>query len=120
MMNKLFAVLLLTFCASASAAETVTTPVTNMPSAPVSTTTSTASTISAAVVGLAAPAPAPTTLEDGYLTEKCYGIARAGKNECTPDDIASCSVSVKDGEGYLILPKGLCDRIVGGSLTGKY
>lgn len=54
--------------------------------------------------------------------EKCYGIVKAGKNDCgTPGDNA-CAGQVKqnnDPEGWILLPKGTCNKIVGGSLTAK-
>lgn len=50
--------------------------------------------------------------------EKCYGIAKAGQNDCASSSGASCSgSSTVDGDknAWMMLPKGFCDRIVGGS-----
>ncbi len=52
--------------------------------------------------------------------EKCYGIVKAGKNDCAAADGAhSCaSYSKRDaahGE-WILLPAGTCDRIVGGKI----
>ena len=57
-------------------------------------------------------ADAPTT------TEKCYGIARAGMNDCSTATSSCASSSTKDGQAdaFILLPKGLCERIVGGNL----
>ena len=53
--------------------------------------------------------------------EKCYGLAKAGKNDCqTP--INSCAgTTKKDGEphAFLLLPKGTCERITNGNLSPK-
>ncbi|HAT1129328.1 TPA: DUF2282 domain-containing protein [Legionella pneumophila subsp. pneumophila] len=51
-------------------------------------------------------------------TEKCFGIARAGMNDCATAT-ASCAGSAKkdnQSDAFLILPKGLCEKIVGGQL----
>ena len=54
--------------------------------------------------------------------EKCYGVAKAGKNDCKAGAGTSCAgTSTKDGQGnaWMYLPKGTCDKIVGGSVTEK-
>ena len=53
--------------------------------------------------------------------EKCFGIAKAGKNDCAGAAHACSGQSTKDGGAreWLSLPKGTCERIVGGSLTAK-
>ena len=51
--------------------------------------------------------------------EKCYGVAKAGQNDCVTAN-GSCAGSAKkdnQGDAYLILPKGTCDKIVGASLA---
>lgn len=50
-------------------------------------------------------------------TEKCYGIAKAGKNDCNIEQIF-CKSSINDGDpdAFLFVPKGLCLKIRGGSL----
>jgi uncharacterized membrane protein len=53
--------------------------------------------------------------------EKCYGVAKAGKNDCASGK-TSCAGSSKldsDGAAFVVTPKGLCERLVGGSLTTK-
>ncbi len=69
--------------------------------------------ITAAVAGYMASAQAEEKKSD---MEKCYGIAKAGKNDCTGGGVSTCAGhSKKDGEGFLLLPKGACERITGGS-----
>lgn len=72
----------------------------------------TASTIITTTSSLAAKAPEQ---------EKCYGIAKAGLNDCKTNT-ASCAGSAKKDsqpDAFLLLNKGLCEKIVGGSLTSK-
>lgn len=59
---------------------------------------------------------------DDPTTEKCYGVAKAGKNDCAGAGHACAGQSkATDGSGkeWVKLPKGTCDRLVGGSLTPK-
>lgn len=51
--------------------------------------------------------------------EKCYGIVKAGKNDCAAAANA-CAGQVKtDGakDAWVYLPKGTCEKIVGASLV---
>lgn len=64
---------------------------------------------------------APSFAADDPNLEKCYGVAKAGKNDCAAQAHA-CSGQSKDngaGRDFVKLPKGTCDRINGGSLTPK-
>jgi uncharacterized membrane protein len=49
--------------------------------------------------------------------EKCYGIAKAGKNDCGTGTHACAAQSQKDSDPaeWVYLPVGTCDKIVGGS-----
>ena len=53
--------------------------------------------------------------------EKCYGVVKAGQNGCADaNGTHSCEAQAKtDGSGaeWISLPKGVCEKIVGGSLT---
>jgi uncharacterized membrane protein len=53
--------------------------------------------------------------------EKCYGIAKAGKNDCGANGHSCAGQAAKDGDGkeWIHVPKGTCEKIVGGSLTAK-
>jgi uncharacterized membrane protein len=53
--------------------------------------------------------------------EKCYGVAKAGKNDCAGATHACAGQSKADNNGkeFLSLPKGTCERLVGGSLKSK-
>lgn len=57
-----------------------------------------------------------------YQAEKCYGIAKAGNNDCASTGNNSCGGTSKidgDPRAWIYVPKGYCERIVGGSLTPK-
>ncbi|MCB9989678.1 MAG: DUF2282 domain-containing protein [Rhodospirillales bacterium] len=58
---------------------------------------------------------------DSHETEKCYGVAKAGQNDCgVKDGTHSCMHEATidgDGHEWVMLPKGLCEKLVGGSLT---
>ncbi|MBA3661799.1 MAG: DUF2282 domain-containing protein [Gammaproteobacteria bacterium] len=49
--------------------------------------------------------------------EKCYGVARPGQNDCGTAT-HGCGGEAKiagDKKEWIIMPKGLCNKIVGGS-----
>ena len=50
--------------------------------------------------------------------EKCYGIAKAGYNDCSTAShhCAGESRLDNDPESWVIVPKGLCQKIVGAHL----
>lgn len=51
--------------------------------------------------------------------EKCYGVSKAGKNDCGAGTLSCSGQSKQDGDknAWILLPKGTCDRIVGGSIN---
>ena len=53
--------------------------------------------------------------------EKCYGIAKAGKNDCQTVSHSCAGTATKDGQGdsWIYIPAGTCEKINGGSLTAK-
>lgn len=50
--------------------------------------------------------------------EKCYGVVKAGKNDCQTATSACAGTSKKDAQSdaWVYLPKGTCEKLVGGSL----
>lgn len=72
-------------------------------------------------MGVVAATSAPAFAADKPPMEKCYGIAKAGKNDCASKTAnhACAGQSTKDGDknSFLVVPKGTCEKIVGGSLT---
>jgi len=54
--------------------------------------------------------------------EKCYGVVKAGKNDCQTAASACAATATKDGQkdAWIYMPKGSCEKIVGASLkSGK-
>ena len=81
-------------------------------------------TTSALVAGAitTALAMAPIGVASAADTEKCYGVAKAGKNDCAAGPGTSCAgTSTTDAQGnaWMLVLKGTCDKIVGGSLAAK-
>jgi uncharacterized membrane protein len=75
--------------------------------------------ILAAAIGSVFMLSATAFAADDANTEKCYGVAKAGKNDCAGAAHACAGQSSKDKSAreFIALPKGTCERIVGGSLT---
>jgi uncharacterized membrane protein len=53
--------------------------------------------------------------------EKCAGIVKAGKNDCGTSKASCAGTSTvdRDPEAWMYVPKGSCERIVGGTITNK-
>ena len=53
--------------------------------------------------------------------EKCFCIAKAGKNDCQTVSHSCAGTATKDGQGdsWIYVPAGTCEKINGGSLTAK-
>ena len=53
--------------------------------------------------------------------EKCYGVVKAGKNDCATKTSSCAGTSKTDGQtdAFVMVPKGLCDRLVGGAKEAK-
>ncbi len=76
-----------------------------------------------AAMGLAAITIAMSTQAAGHNapagSEKCYGVAKAGANDCggklNGHSCAGMSKKDADKAEFVFLPSGLCDRIAGGT-----
>jgi uncharacterized membrane protein len=69
----------------------------------------------------AASFAAPASAADKPEMEKCYGVVKAGKNDCA-SATHTCAGLAKADSGskeFVMLPKGTCARLVGGGLTAK-
>jgi uncharacterized membrane protein len=62
------------------------------------------------------PAPKPT-----FESEKCYGVAKAGKNDCQTANSSCAGTSKRNSQGdaWIYMPKGACEKLVGSSLQPK-
>jgi len=71
--------------------------------------------LSTAIAGLLATGT--TIAADKPKMEKCYGVVKAGKNDCQTSNSACAGTSTKDGQkdAWIYIPKGTCDKLVGGS-----
>ena len=70
----------------------------------------------AAQVAQAQPAATPK-----FDAEKCYGVAKAGKNDCAANGHACQAQAKQDANGneWVYVPAGTCERLVGGTLSPK-
>jgi uncharacterized membrane protein len=63
-------------------------------------------------IAQAGPAPKPK-----FEAEKCYGVSKAGKNDCQTSNSSCAGTSKRDAQrdAWIYVPAGTCDRIVNGS-----
>jgi len=92
-----------------------------------------ASTLSAAVglaVALSAPVRAaemPQIVKENMMRAQkfhlveCYGINAVGKNDCAKGahSCAGQATAARDPGSFVLLPRGDCQKIAGGSLTAS-
>jgi len=64
----------------------------------------------------AGPAPKPK-----FDSEKCYGVAKAGKNDCQTANSSCAGTSRRDAQkdAWIYVPAGTCERLVGGSMQPR-
>ena len=69
--------------------------------------------LAAPLVSVAAPAAVPS-----FQAEKCYGIAKAGLNDCQTATHSCAGTSTKnmDPASWIYVPAGTCEKIVGGNI----
>jgi uncharacterized membrane protein len=69
----------------------------------------------------AAALTTPAFAADKVEMEKCYGVVKAGKNDCAGPAHACAGQAKVDsgGKEFVTVPKGTCARLAGGSLTPK-
>jgi uncharacterized membrane protein len=79
--------------------------------------------LAAALGGLVAFAGPASSADDAKkpAMEKCYGVAKAAKNDCAAGAHSCSGLSKKDGDTkeWINVPKGTCERLVNGSLAAK-
>ena len=73
------------------------------------------------LVAFAGPAFSADEAAKKPATEKCYGVAKASKNDCAGAAHSCSGQGKKDGDTkeWINVPKGTCERLVNGSLTAK-
>jgi uncharacterized membrane protein len=73
----------------------------------------------ASFLGLVAAAPSAAADEAPTKRppqEKCYGVAKKGQNDCATATHSCCNESKTDADPteWIWVPKGTCEKIVGG------
>lgn len=50
---------------------------------------------------------------------KCYGVVKAGMNDCATATASCAGNATKDkqADAFVLVPEGLCEKLVGGSTT---
>ena len=72
-----------------------------------------AAALAVPLAALAGPAAVPTS----FTPEKCYGIAKAGLNDCQTATHSCAGTSTKDMDkaSWIYVPAGTCAKIAGGN-----
>lgn len=70
----------------------------------------------AALSTLLAFAASPAAMAEAK-SEKCYGVVKAGKNDCGANGHSCAGHAATDGDKneWVLVPQGLCEKLVGGS-----
>ena len=81
----------------------------------------TAVTSLVALAGTALTTTNVSAADKSDIKEKCYGVAKAGKNDCATKTTSCAGSSKTDSQkdAFIMVPKGLCDRLTGGSTQSK-
>ena len=75
--------------------------------------------IAAAMIGgTLTAATLPAHAASAPKMQKCYGVVKAGKNDCGTKAHSCAGLAKTNGaaDEWILLPKGACDKIVGGKL----
>ena len=75
----------------------------------------------AGFVALSLTSLAGSALAAKVDTEKCAGIVKAGQNDCGTSKSACAGTSKvdRDSETWILVPKGTCAKIAGGTVADK-
>ena len=78
------------------------------------------SALLASAVALASATTAPTkaNADDMPKMVKCYGVNAVAKNDCSqgPHSCAGQATKAREGQSFVLLPAGACEKIDGGTL----
>ena len=74
----------------------------------------------AAAIAAAIAVPVFTVHAQGNM-EKCFGVSKAGKNDCQTAKSSCAGTSKKDAQAdaWISVPKGTCEKIIGGKLVAS-
>jgi uncharacterized membrane protein len=64
---------------------------------------------------------APTAMAAKKDMEKCYGIVKAGQNDCQTSNSLCAGTAEIDNKStaFIVVPKGTCAKMTNGSLKPK-
>ena len=64
------------------------------------------------------PTPAPVPK---FKSEKCYGIAKAGSNDCQTMSSSCAGTAKRDrqADAWIYVPEGICAKVAGGVVKAK-
>jgi len=73
-------------------------------------------TVATIITGLTALGAA--SIGNAADQEKCYGVTKAGKNDCATKTSSCAGTSTEDSQAdaFIVVPAGLCAKLTGGSL----
>ena len=76
--------------------------------------------LAVAAAGVAA-AGVSTSAQAADGKEKCYGVAKAGQNDCATANSSCAGTSRVNGQGdaFILVPKGMCAKLVGGTTAPR-
>ena len=76
-------------------------------------------TTAALAAAITTMAPAENAQAMGAGMEKCYGVAKAGKNDCGANGHSCAGMAKTDADAHewIAVPEGTCSKIVGASTT---
>ncbi|GJL86071.1 MAG: hypothetical protein DHS20C02_18460 [Micavibrio sp.] len=81
----------------------------------------TVKTLIASAVALTLAGAAGSAMAEGTAKEKCYGVVKAGANDCAnaakTHSCAGQAAADADGGEFIALPAGVCERLAGGSTS---
>lgn len=71
-----------------------------------------------AIASAGANAAAPGANVHCAELERCYGVAKAGKNDCATSTSACAGTAKQDylKDAWVYVPKGTCDKLAGASM----
>jgi uncharacterized membrane protein len=77
-----------------------------------------ASALAAAIAIPLAAQAGPAAMPTGFQAEKCYGVAKAGLNDCQTATHSCAGTSTKnmDPASWIYVPAGTCAKIAGGNI----
>ncbi len=79
------------------------------------------SALAAAAAVAASAAVAGPAAQPEFSFEKCYGVVKAGQNDCqtATHSCAGTSTADNQGDAWIYVPAGTCGKLAGGATEPK-